>query len=666
MLVGSATTILGLFLLAVAAGASGLRLARIVYPLCCLAGLGLTGMNAIALFNAPASLHLPLGLPGNLMVLRLDKLAAFFGVIVNLGAAIASLYAIGYGRHERNPGRILPFFPAFLAAMNLVLLADDAYSFLLAWESMSLTSWALVLAHHAQANNRHAGYVYLLMAAFGSMALLFAFGALAGAQGSYGFEAIRHVQRPAWTQALVLVMTMIGAGSKAGLVPLHVWLPLAHPAAPSHVSALMSGVMTKVALYGMIRILFDLSGPTPWWWAVPLLLSGSVTAVWGILAALLQQDLKRLLAFSTIENIGVIVIALGLALAFRAGQMPVAAAVAVTAGLLHCLNHSLFKSLLFLGSGAVLHATGLFDLEKMGGLIRPMAVTGWLVLVGCAAASALPPLNGFVSEWLLFQSILVSPDLPQAVLRFIIPAVGAMLALAAALAATCFVKLFGIAFLGRPRSAAAVGARECDRWSIAAMLILALGCLTSGLFAAPLASALGPLTEGLVGGRIAPQQGGPAILSLTPFTTLRSSYNAPILAGFMLLSGCLTAWFIHSVASRRSRRVAVWDCGTPDDSPRLQISASGFAQPLRRIFGGLIFASRDHVSMPAPGEVTPARLTIEIHDPIWDRLYAPLAGIVWWSADRVNPLQFLTIRRHLGLAFMALIGLLILVALWRA
>src|SRR5215475_5515225 len=356
---------------------------------------------------------LPLGIPWIGANFRVDVVAAFFLLVVNLGGAAASIYGLGYGRHEEAPHRVLPFFPVFLAAMNLVVLAADAYTFLLSWESMSLASWALVMVYHRDADNARAGYLYLLMASFGTMALLLAFSVLAGTTGSYGFAAMRGAEHSPLIAAMVLGLTLLGAGSKAGLVPLHVWLPLAHPAAPSHVSALMSGVMTKVAVYGFVRIVFDLVGDPAWWTSLPVLALAGLTTVLGVLYALMQHDLKRLLAYHTVENIGIIFIGLGLALAFRADGFGLAAALALTAGLLHVFNHSLFKSLLFFGAGAVLSATGERNMEHLGGLIQRMPTTAFLFLVGCAAISALPPLNGFVSEWLTFQAILLSPQLPS-------------------------------------------------------------------------------------------------------------------------------------------------------------------------------------------------------------------------------------------------------------
>jgi hydrogenase-4 component B len=289
----------------------------------------------------PQALRLPVGLPWTGALLRVDALAAFFLSVINLGDAGASLFALVYGRHERLPGRVLPFYPAFLAAMNLVVLADDAFSFLVGWEFMSLASRALVVAHHDVGDNVRAGYVYLVMASFGTLLLLLAFGLLAGASGSYAFGDMR--QGAHSLPALVLLLVLADTGSKAGLVPLHVWLPLAHPAAPSHVSAQMSGVMTKVAVYGFLRIVFDLIGAPQWWWGLLVIAIAATTCVLGVLSALMQHDIKRLLAYHTVENIGIVFLGVGLALAFAASGLPAPAALALTAALFHVLNHSLFK-----------------------------------------------------------------------------------------------------------------------------------------------------------------------------------------------------------------------------------------------------------------------------------------------------------------------------------
>lgn len=614
-------------------------------------------------FAPQSALRLPLGLPWIGAHFRVDLLASFFLAVINFGGAAASLFAIGYGRHAQTPQRVLPFFAAFLGGMNLVLLADDAFSFLLSWELMSVTSWGLVISHHGEEANRRAAYVYLVMASFGTLALLLAFGLLAGADGSYSFEAIRATAHAPTTAALVLFLLLLGAGSKAGLVPLHVWLPLAHPAAPSHVSALMSGVMTKVAVYGFIRIIFDLLHAPSWSSSLVILLLGGLTAVLGILHAIQEDDLKRLLAYSTIENIGIIFIGLGLAMAFKANQMDGAAALALTAALFHVFNHSLFKSLLFFGAGAVLTATGTGKLERLGGLIHRMPITSFAFLVGSFAISALPPLNGFVSEWLTFQAILQSPTLPQWGLKIAIPAVGGLMALSAALAAACFVKAFGIVFLGRPRSPEAETAKEVDRWSLSAMLLLAALCVLAGLLPGFLIDAIMPVVRQVVGGQMPPQSSVPW-LSIIPIGESRSSYNGLLVFGFAAFAALSAALIIRRFASRAVRRSAPWGCGYSRIDSGMQYSPAGFAQPIRRVFGSILFRARDEVDMPAPGDTRSAHFRLIVHDLVWQGIYAPVARAVSTVADKLNRLQFLTIRRYLSLVFASLVILLTGLALW--
>jgi hydrogenase-4 component B len=606
---------------------------------------------------------LPLGIPWMGAHFRLDGLSAFFLLVVDLGVSAASWYGLGYGRHEAEQTRVLPFFALFPAAMNLVVLADDAFTFLFAWELMSLVSWALVLANHRDPLNARAGYVYLVMASFGTLALLLAFGVLGGVDGAYVFDQMRSLQPTTYVATMALALTLIGAGSKAGVVPLHVWLPLAHPAAPSHVSALMSGVMTKVALYGFIRIVFDLMGSPTWWGGGVVLMLGGASAALGVLYALMQHDLKRLLAYHTVENIGIILIGLGLAMTFSADGRDVIAALAMTAALFHVLNHSLFKSLLFLGAGAVGTATGERDMERLGGLIHRMPRTALTFLVGSVAISALPPLNGFASEWLTFQAILLSPQLSSWTLRFVVPAVGALLALSAALAAACFVKAFGVTFLGRPRSTVAKNAREVDSFSVSAMLALATLCVVAGLFPGVIMDALAPVTDLLVGARL-PVQATAPWLAVIPIAQGRSSYNALILFLFITASMLVTVLAIHRLASRNLRRSAAWDCGSPDASPATQYTAGSFAQPIRRVFGTLVFAAREKITMPPPGDMQPARMHVRMRDFIWEGLYAPVAHVVNFLARHLNRLQFLTIRKYLSLVFVLLIVLLLVLVVW--
>lgn len=643
-------------------GATGLLCAAIaVWAAVMLAGRG-----------EAQSTVLPLALPWVGMHLRVDGLSAFFLLVIGFGGTTASLFGYGYERahadgHDRS-GPVLPLFPLFLAGMSMVVIADDAFTFLVSWEFMSLSSWLLVLSTHREEETPAAARLYLIMASFGTACLLLAFGLMAGSGGDYGFDAIRAHPHQAGPAALVVVLILIGAGSKAGLVPLHVWLPLAHPAAPSHVSALMSGVMTKVAVYAMVRVLFDLLGEPDWWWGGVMMIAGSVTAVMGVLYALMQDDTKRLLAYSTVENVGAIVLALGLALVFKASHTPVIAALALSAALLHVVNHSLFKTLLFYVAGAVLSATGTRDLNRLGGLIHRLPFTALVALVGAAAISALPPLNGFVGEWLLFQAILNAPALPEWSLKIGIAVAGALLALATALAAACFVRFYGIAFLGRPRSPVAGEAREVGWAMRAGMAVPALLCIVLGVLPTPLIRLFDPAVRAMV-------EAGPfddlsrAGLGggwtwLAPTSAIGNSYNGLIVLLVIAVLSVVLVLAIHRRASDKVRWSIPWGCGheEPDPAAVSQYTASSFAQPIRRAFGSTVFAARDIVEMPEPGDLRPARLTVEMTDPAWKFLFTPIGRTVRWLADRVNVLQFLTIRSYLTLMFAALVLVLAIVA----
>jgi len=410
-------------------------------------------------------------------------------------------------------------------------------------------------------------------------------------------------------------------------------------------------------------VVFDLIGPVDWWLSVLILVVGAATATLGVLEAMLERDLKRLLAFSTIENIGIVFIGLGLALAFQSGGIGWAAALAMTGTMFHIFNHSLFKGLLFMGAGAVITATGERDIEMLGGLIHRMPKTALVFLAGSISIAALPPFNGFVSEWLAFQAILQSPMLPQWGLKILVPGIGGVMALVAALVAGAFVKAFGVAFLGRPRSPVAANAREVDGFSLAAMFLLAGLCLAAGVLPGYVIDALGPLVTGLVGARIGPQSAEPW-LSIAPIAEARSTYDGMLVLAFIAISASAAAVIIHRVASRAVRRGPAWGCGFPEYSPVAQYTAASFAQPIRRIFATTLLGARDTVDMPAPGELRPARLTTSIGEPAWAAIYNPIVALVGWTAGRLNGLQFLTIRQYLSFVFGALILLLLVLALW--
>ena len=655
--------LLVLALLAVMFGALA-RTHPLVYAGCGIASLALLvgGLRHLGVVEASPALVLPMGLPWLSAHLRLDNLSALFMVIVNVSGAAASLFAIGYGRHLPEPVRVTPFFALFLFGMNAVLLADDAFVFLTSWEFMSLSSWALVISDHTKKENRNAATLYLVMAVFGTFCLLTCFGTMAGAGGDYTFAAMRARELGPLAMFLVVLLALLGAGSKAGLVPLHAWLPLAHPAAPSHVSALMSGVMTKVAMYALIRILLDLRMDVAWQWGEAIMVVGGITAVLGVLYAVLQDDLKTLLAYSTVENIGVALIGLGLAIAFKGSGETTLAALALVAALYHMVNHSIFKSLLFLGAGAVQTASGERSLATLGGLLNRMPWTGAAVLVGAAAISALPPLNGFVSEWLIFQALFKGPALPHWAMKFGVPVVGAFLALAAALAAACFVRAYGIAFLGRPRSPQAAAAGEVD-WSMRlAMVFLALLCVALGAIPVTVTEALDGVVQPLTGVHFAVSAdlGWPW---LSPVSSTRGSYSGTVLVMVGLAMAAVTVFVVHRLGTTALRRSDAWDCGHREDIPQSQYTGQSFAQPLRRVFAATLFAAREEVEMPEPGDLGPARLTVRLIDPIWLGLYASIMWLVDFIADHVNILQFLTVRRYLLMMFGTLVILLLVVAL---
>ena len=638
------------------------RFLSVVYPICVAAAILACAADLSAFFHGlTLRAHLPIGLPGVGLHIRLDPLSAFFGIIVNIGIFAASLYGMGLRAHELSK-RVETVYPVFCAAMNAVLLADDAFGFLFFWELMSLSSWFLVVSRPQDEENRKAGYVYLIMAAIGTVALLFAFGGLAGAAGGYAFDDIRANRLTPLASALVLGAALVGTGSKAGIMPLHAWLPLAHPAAPSHVSALMSGVMTKVAVYAIIRIVFELLGEPVWWQSLPFIILGAATAVGGLLYAVQDGDLKRLLAYSTIENLGIIFAGIGLAIAFKSSDIQYAAAIAMAAALIHSLNHSWFKSLLFLGAGAVLHATGRKDLDGLGGLIHRMPKTAFYWLIGALSISALPPLNGFVSEWLLFQAVLVGPVFPEPILRFLSPVVGAMLALAAGLAAACFVRAFGTVFLGRPRSVEAETAHEAPFIQTTAISLLAVLCALGGLFGGFTAYAIGPLLTSLTGMELMGFAQGPTPFSLIAFTEERAIYDAPTIAFFVAISSLTTVVIVHLLASKKTRRSPTWDCGYPDPSPSTQYTASSFSQPLRRVYNGILFRAREEIDMPPPGDLRPAKFSLRFSDYLWRYLYEKPTAAIWSLSKELDVVHYLTIRSYLVFMFCTLITLLVITA----
>ena len=627
------------------------------------------GAWAVAAGSA-SHVTLLVGLPDLPFHLRLDPLAGFFLTVVGGLSFYVSLYSIGYIKGylgKRPVTSLIIFYCLFVAGMLMVVLADDALFFLVAWEVMAGSSYFLVMFEDERVENRRAAFLYIVIAHIGAIAILLSFGVLAGfATGlgnfqGYTFDAMRQAHPPLAWATVAFLLAFLGFGAKAGVVPLHVWLPEAHPVAPSNVSALMSGVMLKTAIYGIIRVTFDLIGTFPWWWGALVLVLGLVSAVMGVLYALMQHDLKRLLAYHSVENIGIILIGIGLAMIFTSFGLPLLAALGLIAGLYHTMNHAMFKGLLFMGAGAVLHATNERNMEEMGGLIHWMPWTAALFLIGCVSISALPPFNGFVSEWLTFQAFLLSPSLPNPLMKLLIPLGAALLALTGALAAACFVKAFGVTFLGHWRGHRAPHIHEAG-WSMRLGMILAsLTCLGLGVLPTLFIGWLDMLPRQLIHSGLAATATAHGWMWLTPISYERASYSGAIVFCGILAVVLATYLFLHAKPGK-IQRVPIWDCGFEKLTPRMQYNATSFSMPIRRIFGFLFKINEKVNLVPQPGhKAFPERLTyrLRVRDRVWGWIYKPAIDASFWSSRRIGRLQQGRINTYLIYSFLTIIVLLV-------
>jgi hydrogenase-4 component B len=639
------------------AGAAFVR--RALFPAGAAGGLALAALGAQAVWLPASALVLPLGLPGLPFHLRLDPLAGFFLLLLGAVAAGVSVYSMGYFRGETAPRlRLICLqYHVFIAAMAFVILADDAYLFMVAWETMALASYFLVTTDHHRPAIRSAGFLYLLVAHIGAIAVLLSFGVMHAGGGDYTFDALREAELSPFWKSAAFVLAFFGFGAKAGIVPLHVWLPEAHPAAPSPVSALMSGVMIKTAIYGMVRVSYDLLGAVRWEWGMLVLLIGAGTTLFGVLFALMQHDLKRLLAYHSVENIGIILLGLGMSMVFFGFGHPQAGTLALIAALYHTLNHAVFKGLLFLGAGSILQATGLRDLNAMGGLARSMPATAFYFLVGALAISALPPLNGFVSEWLTFQAALQAPLLEHGVVRSLLPLFAATLALAGALTAMCFVKVYGVAFLGRARRQTDVSIKEASISERLGMAWLTAGCFVLGLFPAAMLLMLNRVGASLTGKSLSDEALESSWLWLVPTAPAQASYSPLIFLAVVLAVWLITIRLVRLFYHGRIRVAEPWDCGFPEQTTRMQDTADAFGQPIRHVFGPL-YLMKHH--LPAPDEPNP-RYAIEVEDRHWYWLYLPVARLAEYASSKVALLQRGRISTYLLYSFLTLIVLLVFV-----
>ena len=633
--------------------------------------LGLSGVFAaiaglaVLLSKEVITDQIALGLPWLPWHIRFDGLSGFFFLIIGIAVCAVSLYGPGYVRsykENEHPFAALGLFTGlFVTGMLLVLLADDAFMFMIAWELMSVASYFLVAFQHENSANRRAAFLYLLMAEVGALSIILGFGVLASFSTDFTFDALREANLSSTWASIAFVLALLGFGMKAGIVPVHVWLPEAHPVAPSHISALMSGVMLKVALYGLIRFCFDLLGDVQWQWGVVLLILGTVSALGGILYALMQPNLKRLLAYSSVENIGIIFMVLGLSMIFMANGHPQLAALGFLAALFHAFNHALFKNLLFLGAGIIHHQTHELNIDMMGGLIKKMPQTSALFLVGCMSISSLPLFNGFVSEWLAFQTALQVDVLDNGVLRSLIPVAAAALALTAALAAACFVKVFGLIFLGQSRSRNSEKAHEIhDKGMLAGPALLAGLCFFIGIFPGVIIHLINNVSGQLLGHTL-PNDSALGWLWLAPVSAEQASYSPPLVLIGALIAAGVCYWYLRRSPLTVMRRAETWDCGFGGLTPRMQYTSSSFTMPLRRIFAKTWIID-EQIKKDLQGamdqDVAAVHYQLHIQDHSWPRLYQPIAQGINNLAKQVGRIQTGNIRTYLSYSFATLLLLL--------
>lgn len=615
--------------------------------------LALAGLGGL---DEPCVAILPLGLPDLPFHLRMDALSSFFLLLLGGASVGISVFSAGYFRNMAADTLALLSleYHVFMAAMALVFMADDAYLFMVAWESMALSSYFLVTTDHNQPDARRAGFLYLLIAHVGAIAILMCFGVMQGGHGDYTFASMRTTHLSMFWASVTFLLALFGFGAKAGILPLHAWLPEAHPAAPSPVSAMMSGIMLKTAIYGILRVSFDLLNTQMWWWGVLAMTLGLITALFGIIFAAVQTDMKRLLAYSSIENIGIILVGIGLTLIFHVFHKEAMAALALTATLYHTLNHAFMKGLLFLGTGSVLHSTGERRFGKLGGLIHKMPKVALLMLFGTLAIAGLPPLNGFVSEWLLLQAFLLSPGLPHSYLNMLVPIAAAALVLAAALTGYVMVKFYGVIFLGQPRDEKLANAHDAGIWERIGMLCMVVACVALGVFPTFVILKLDFVTELLVHNSLGSTAVKTGWLLLTPIQAERASYGPLILLLIIVSGGLLTTLVVKKYYHGRSRRGPAWDCGFPAQTARMQDTAEGFGQPIRHIFEWFVEVVRH---LPSPSDMRP-HYHAETRDRLWNWFYLPIKHLNEAVSVQVGKLQHGRIHVYLMYSFVTLLALL--------
>ncbi len=628
--------------------------------------LGIAGALGVIL-SGPLKLALPILIPLTDMSLYIDGLSAFFIIVISLAALAVSIYSFGYTREYygiKSIGLLGFLYNIFILSMLLVVSANNAILFLIVWEMMSLASYFLVTYEHENKDSRRAGYIYILMTHAGTGFIILSFLILGSAGGGFGFDSFRTAGAAMlpWMKDAAFLLALIGFGTKAGIVPLHIWLPYAHPAAPSNVSALMSGVMIKTAIYGLIRVTFDFLGADVFWWGMLILIIASISALLGVMYALMEHDMKRLLAFHSVENIGIILIGVGMSAIFMSAGMPKLAAFCLIAGLYHLINHAVFKALLFMGAGSIIYSTHTRNIEEMGGLLKRMPWTGAFFLIGSISISALPPFNGFVSEWLTFQSQLLGVNLTDNIAKIIILFSGAALALTGALAAACFVKAFGISFLALPRSSHAEHAKEVPGSMLFGMGILALLCIVLGVFPTYVIPFLDTVISPIVGASITKDM--TFDMSIATFGSLSGSISTTwmILILFVLLPFPFIFAFLMG-GRTRTAKYETWGCGQPVSTARNEYTATAFSKPIRMWFGNIYRPRREIQTTYAVSPYFKESFSFHSEiEPVFEKyLYGPVTWLVVTVSRILRVIQTGSIQLYLLYILITLVIALIFV-----
>jgi len=578
----------------------------------------------------------------------IDRLSAFFILLICAVAVPAAIFSVEYFDNHYVEGQrnwVWAFFSLFLASMILVVTASTGFAFLLGWELMTLLTAGLILMEGDSAERRHNVFLYLLMMHAGAAAVIGSFLLFLPFSHGLDFASMRSAGSimPHGIRTMVFLLAFLGFGTKAGIIPLHIWLPRAHPIAPSPVSALMSGVMLKTAVYGFVRFVFDFLGGGPWWSGYAVLAVGAVTGLLGILYAIAENDLKRLLAYSSVENIGIIFLGLGTSLVFLAHHAPVWAGLALVGALLHAFNHALFKSLLFLGAGAISNGAHTVNLEELGGLQRRMPITGLSMLVACCSIAGLPLFNGFVGEWIIFRSLLAGSVLSSTKAQIVLPLMVGILALIGGLAAACFVKVFGVAFLGRPRSAAAEAAEEVPPAMRVGLSLLASACLVVGIFPGLFLRPLVSLVQVLVPG------------AGVPLETVSIAQVIPVAAAVVLGAAIAVA-----LLKRRERIARTWACGLPGLTSRMQYTSTVFSKPIRFVFSSAYKPDRTIDRLPTDQPYFPVSVAYRsVRTVSYEKsIYRPFVELFLSAARQLRRMQTGNIQVYLLYIFLTLVSLL--------